>query len=120
MEEAMNDLTYVATGMYGHELAIQNGAPMRLAVPWKYGFKSIKSIVTLRFVENEPKTTWSKVNPREYGFYSNVNPNVDHPRWSQATERRIGEFQRRKTRMFNGYEKEVSHLYKEMDLIKYY
>jgi len=120
MDEAMNPLTILSTGMYGHNLLNQNGAPFRLVVPWKYGFKSIKSIVGIRFVNKEPKTTWSEVNPQEYGFYSNVNPNVDHPRWSQATERRIGEFQRRQTLMFNGYAEEVSDLYKDMDLIKYY
>ena len=110
----------LSTGLYGHDLLNQNGAPLRLVVPWKYGFKSIKSIVAIRFVKKEPKTTWSEVNSQEYGFYSNVNPNVDHPRWSQATERRIGEFKRRPTLMFNGYGEEVSNLYKNMDLIKYY
>ena len=120
MDEAMHPLTILSTGLYGHNLLNQNGAPFRLVVPWKYGFKSIKSIVAIRFVNKEPKTTWSEVNPQEYGFYSNVNPNVDHPRWSQATERRIGEFQRRKTLMFNGYAEDVSDLYKNMDLIKYY
>ena len=120
MDEAMHPLTILSTGLYGHDLLNQNGAPLRLVVPWKYGFKSIKSIVAIRFVEKEPSATWSTVNPREYGFYSNVNPNVDHPRWSQATERRIGEFKRRPTEMFNGYGEEVSHLYNGMDLIKYY
>jgi sulfoxide reductase catalytic subunit YedY len=97
----------------------QNGAPLRLIVPWKYGFKSIKSIVKLRFVERQPMSTWERANPREYGFYSNVNPEVDHPRWSQARERRIGEFQRRQTLMFNGYD-EVASLYAGMDLRKNY
>ena len=120
MDEAMHPLTILSTGLYGHDLLNQNGAPLRLVVPWKYGFKSIKSIVAIRFVDSEPKTTWSLENPREYGFYSNVNPNIDHPRWTQATERRIGEFFRRPTLMFNGYEEEVSNLYKDMDLAKYY
>ena len=120
MDEAMHPLTILSTGLYGHDLLNQNGAPFRLVVPWKYGFKSIKSIVKIRFVEKKPVATWSFVNPREYGFYSNVNPEVDHPRWSQASERRIGEFSRRATLMFNGYEKEVSYIYKEMDLKKYY
>ena len=120
MDEAIHPLTILSTGMYGHNLLNQNGAPLRLVVPWKYGFKSIKSIVNIRFVEKEPPATWSIVNPREYGFYSNVNPEVDHPRWTQATERRIGEFYRRPTLMFNGYENEVAHLYKGMDLKKYY
>ncbi len=120
MDEAMHPLTILSTGLYGHNLLNQNGAPLRLVVPWKYGFKSIKSIVAIRFVENEPEATWSKVNPKEYGFYSNVNPNVDHPRWSQATERRIGEFFRRPTQMFNGYQEEVASLYNDMNLIKYY
>ena len=108
MDEAMHPLTILSTGLYGHDLLNQNGAPLRLVVPWKYGFKSIKSIVAIRFVDKEPQTTWSLENPREYGFYSNVNPNVDHPRWTQATERRIGEFFRRPTLMFNGYAEEVS------------
>ena len=103
-----------------HDLLNQNGAPIRLIVPWKYGFKSIKSIVKIDFVKEEPKTSWSLANPNEYGFYSNVNPKVDHPRWSQATERRIGEFFRRPTLLFNGYADEVAHLYKGMDLKKYY
>jgi len=120
MDEAMHDLTILSTGLYGHDLLNQNGAPLRLVVPWKYGFKSIKSIVAIRFLQKQPKTTWSEANPREYGFYSNVNPDVDHPRWSQATERRIGEFKRRNTLMFNGYAEEVSYLYKNMDLRKYY
>ena len=120
MDEAMHPLSILSTGLYGHDLLNQNGAPLRLVVPWKYGFKSIKSIVAIRFVDSEPQTTWSLENPREYGFYSNVNPNIDHPRWTQATERRIGEFFRRPTLMFNGYEEEVSYLYKDMDLTKYY
>ena len=120
MDEAMHPLTILSTGLYGHDLLNQNGAPLRLVVPWKYGFKSIKSIVAMRFVDSEPQTTWSLENPREYGFYSNVNPNIDHPRWTQATERRIGKFFRRPTLMFNGYEEEVSHLYKDMDLAEYY
>ena len=120
MDEAMHPLSILSTGLYGHDLLNQNGAPLRLVVPWKYGFKSIKSIVAIRFVDSEPQTTWSLENPREYGFYSNVNPNIDHPRWTQATERRIGEFFRRPTLMFNGYEEEISHLYKDMDLAEYY
>ena len=120
MDEAMHPLTLFSTGLYGHDLLNQNGAPIRLIVPWKYGFKSIKSIVTIRFVERQPDTTWSKVAPSEYGFYSNVNNNVHHPRWSQGTERRIGEFMRRSTLMFNGYEEEVAHLYKGMDLNFFY
>tara|TARA_Y100000590_G_C15743841_1_gene1021259 strand:+ start:3439 stop:4356 length:918 start_codon:yes stop_codon:yes gene_type:complete len=120
MDEAMHSLSILSTGLYGHNLLNQNGAPIRLVVPWKYGFKSIKSIVKMRFVDNEPTTTWSKVNPREYGFYSNVNPEVHHPRWTQGTERRIGEFYRRPTLMFNGYADQVSNLYKGMDLKKFY
>ena len=120
MDEAMHPLTILSTGLYGHDLLNQNGAPLRLVVPWKYGFKSIKSIVAIRFVNKEPEATWSLENPREYGFYSNVNPNVDHPRWTQSTERRIGEFFRRPTLMFNGYAEAVSDLYKDMNLIKYY
>ena len=120
MDEALHHLSILSTGLYGHDLLNQNGAPIRLVVPWKYGFKSIKSIVKIRFVENEPLATWSQVNPQEYGFYSNVNPEIDHPRWSQATERRIGEFFRRPTLMFNGYASEVANLYKGMDLKKYY
>ena len=120
MDEAMHPLTLLSTGLYGHELLNQNGAPLRLVVPWKYGFKSIKSIESIRFVDRQPDATWSKVAPSEYGFYSNVNNNVHHPRWTQATERRIGEFLRRPTLMYNGYEDEVSHLYKGMDLSKFY
>ena len=120
MDEAMHPLAILSTGLYGHDLLNQNGAPLRLVVPWKYGFKSIKSISTIRFVKEEPKATWSMIAPNEYGFYSNVNNTVHHPRWSQGTERRIGEFMRRPTLMFNGYEEEVAHLYKGMDLNKYF
>ena len=120
MDEAMHPLTLLAVGLYGDVLPNQNGAPLRLVVPWKYGFKSIKSIVKIRFVEEEPVSSWTQAAPREYGFYSNVNPNVDHPRWSQATERRIGEFLKRDTLMFNGYAEQVAHLYEGMDLRKYY
>ena len=120
MDEAMHPLTILSTGLYGHDLLNQNGAPLRLVVPWKYGFKSIKSISTIRFVKEEPKATWSMIAPNEYGFYSNVNNTVHHPRWSQGTERRIGEFKRRPTLMFNGYEEEVAHLYKDMDLNQYF
>ena len=123
IEEALHPLTFIATGLYGKELPKQNGAPFRLVVPWKYGFKSIKSINKISFMKKQPYTTWSAENPREYGFYSNVNPNVDHPRWSQATERVIGEGlfgERRKTELFNGYIEEVGDLYKGMDLKKYY
>jgi len=116
LDEAMHPLTLLATGLYGRDLPAQNGAPLRLVVPWKYGFKSIKSIVSIRFVETMPTSSWMKANPREYGFYSNVNPQVDHPRWSQATERRIGEFRRRDTLMFNGYADQVAGLYAGMDL----
>jgi sulfoxide reductase catalytic subunit YedY len=120
MDEAMHPLAIFSVGLYGEVLPAQNGAPLRLVVPWKYGFKSIKSIVRIRFVEKQPPTSWNMMQPQEYGFYSNVNPEVDHPRWSQATERRIGEFLRRKTLMFNGYGEQVAHLYKEMDLRKFY
>ena len=120
MDEAMHPLTILSTGLYGHDLLNQNGAPLRLVVPWKYGFKSIKSITAIRFVKNEPKTTWPLVNSQEYAFYSNVNPNVDHKRWTQATERRIGEFFRRPTLLFNGYQEEVAYMYKDMDLIKFF
>jgi sulfoxide reductase catalytic subunit YedY len=123
LDEAMHPLTLMATGIYGKPIPNQNGAPIRLVVPWKYGFKSIKSIVRITLTDMEPKTSWNMSNPREYGFYSNVNPNVDHPRWSQASERRIGGglFARRKpTLMFNGYEDEVAHLYNGMDLAKLY
>ena len=120
MDEAMHPLTILSVGLYGETLPAQNGAPIRLVVPWKYGFKSIKSIVKINFVEKEPPTSWNRMQPQEYGFYSNVNPEVDHPRWSQATERRIGEFFRRKTLMFNGYGEQVADLYRGMDLKKYY
>ena len=120
MDEAMHPLTLVSVGLYGEVLPAQNGAPLRLVVPWKYGFKSIKSIVKVRFVDKQPPTAWNLQTPQEYGFYSNVNPEVDHPRWSQATERRIGEFLRRKTLPFNGYGEQVASLYKGMDLKKYY
>ena len=120
MDEAMHPLTILAVGLYGRVLPNQNGAPLRLVVPWKYGFKNIKSIVRIRFVEHQPVTTWMKASPREYGFYANVNPEVDHPRWSQARERRIGEFFKRKTLMFNGYGEEVAHLYAGMDLRRFF
>ena len=120
MDEAMHPLTILSTGLYGHDLLNQSGAPIRLVVPWKYGFKSIKSVTTIKFVDKQPDATWSMLAPSEYGFYSNVNNNVDHPRWSQGTERRIGEFKRRKTLMFNGYEEEVSYMYEGMDLKNYY
>ena len=120
IDEAMHPLTILSTGLYGHDLLNQSGAPIRLVVPWKYGFKSIKSVTTIKFVDKQPDATWSMLAPSEYGFYSNVNNNVDHPRWSQGTERRIGEFKRRKTLMFNGYEEEVSYMYEGMDLKKYY
>ncbi|MDH3494941.1 MAG: protein-methionine-sulfoxide reductase catalytic subunit MsrP, partial [Acidobacteriota bacterium] len=118
LDEALHPLAILATGLYGKELPNQNGAPLRLVVPWKYGFKSIKSVVRISLTEEQPPTTWNIANSREYGFYSNVNPNVDHPRWSQATERRIGELVRRKTLMFNGYSEEVADLYEGMDLRK--
>jgi sulfoxide reductase catalytic subunit YedY len=120
IDEAMNPLTILSVGIYGKTLLGQNGAPIRLVVPWKYGFKSIKSIVKIRFVEEMPRTAWMKAGPREYGFYSNVNPDVDHPRWSQKRERRIGEFLKRETLMFNGYADEVAHLYQGMDLKRFY
>jgi methionine sulfoxide reductase catalytic subunit len=116
IDEAMHDLTTIATGLYGQSLPPQNGSPLRLVVPWKYGFKSIKSIVKIELVEQQPATLWSSAAPNEYGFYSNVNPEVPHPRWSQASERRIGESGRRPTLMFNGYAEEVAHLYEGMDL----
>ena len=124
MDEAMHPLTLMAFGMYGEVLPNQNGAPLRLVVPWKYGFKSAKSIVKIRFLEKEPVNSWGRSAPQEYGFYSNVNPLVDHPRWSQATERRIGEdgllSKKRKTLMFNGYEIQVASMYAGMDLKKFY
>lgn len=118
LDEAMHPLTLMATGIYGEKLPNQNGAPIRLVVPWKYGFKSSKSIVKIRLVEKQPKSSWMIATPSEYGFYSNVNPNVSHPRWSQAKERPLGSFFKKKTLMFNGYENEVAHLYSGMDLKK--
>ena len=124
MDEAMNELSFMATGLYGKTLPNQNGAPIRLVVPWKYGFKSIKSIVKIRFTDKIPQTTWSQIAPGEYGFYANVNPQVDHPRWSQASERRLPtsffNLKRIPTQMFNGYEEQVAHLYKGMDLKRNY
>jgi methionine sulfoxide reductase catalytic subunit len=116
MDEAMHPLTLLASGLYGRALPPQDGAPIRLVVPWKYGFKGIKSIVKIKLVAAQPRTTWSDYAPNEYGFYANVNPHVDHPRWSQATEQRIGESGRRPTLMFNGYEEQVGHLYAGLDL----
>ena len=118
MDEAMNDLTLMVTGLYGKPIPNQNGAPLRLVVPWKYGFKGIKSIVRISFVEQQPRTTWNIAAPDEYGFYANVNPQVDHPRWTQSRERRIGEFRRRPTLMFNGYGDQVARMYAGMDLRK--
>jgi len=123
MDEAMNPLCFMATGIYGRNMPNQNGAPIRLVVPWKYGFKNIKSIVKIKFTEHEPVCTWNVTAPKEYGFYSNVNPDVDHPRWSQATERPLGaKFwePKTKTQMFNGYAEQVAHLYKDMNLKKYF
>ena len=123
IDEAMNPLTLMAVGLYGEVLPNQNGAPIRLVVPWKYGFKSIKSIVKIRFTEHEPVSTWHKIGPKEYGFYSNVNPEVDHPRWSQKTERRIGEpfwAGKHETLKFNGYGEQVAQLYTGMDLKKFF
>ena len=118
LDEAMHPLTIMATGLYGETLPPQDGAPIRLVVPWKYGFKSIKSVVKISLVADEPPTTWNFEAPDEYGFYSNVNPNVSHPRWSQADERRIGEYERRKTLIFNGYGEQVAKLYEGMDLVR--
>ncbi len=118
LDEAMNPLALLTVGMYGETLPKQDGAPVRLVVPWKYGFKSIKSLVRIRLVKKQPPATWNLTNPHEYGFYSNVNPSVDHPRWSQKTERRLGEFFRRPTLMFNGYEDQVASMYQGMDLRK--
>jgi methionine sulfoxide reductase catalytic subunit len=120
LDEAYHPLTILATGLYGKQMPNQNGAPVRLVVPWKYGFKSIKSIVRITLTESEPPTTWNLAGPSEYGFYSNVNPDVDHPRWSQATERRIGELSMRPTFPFNGYADEVAGLYSGMDLKKFF
>ena len=118
IDEALHPLTILALGLYGKTLPNQDGAPVRLVVPWKYGFKSIKSVVKVAFLETQPPTSWNRYAPREYGFYSNVNPAVDHPRWSQAKERRIGEFRRRETLAFNGYANDVASLYAGMDLAK--
>ena len=120
LDEAMNPLTIISLGLYGRVLPNQNGSPIRLVVPWKYGFKSIKSIVKISLTSKEPRTSWNEQSPSEYGFYSNVNPYVSHPRWSQKRERRIGEFRKRDTEMFNGYAKYVSHMYSDMDLKKYF
>ena len=120
LDEAMNPLTIISLGLYGRVLPNQNGSPIRLVVPWKYGFKSIKSIVKISLVSEEPRTSWNEQSPSEYGFYSNVNPNVSHPRWSQKRERRIGEFRKRDTEMFNGYAKFVSYMYSNMDLKKFF
>jgi sulfoxide reductase catalytic subunit YedY len=120
LDEAMHPLTLLSVGLYGKMLLNQNGAPIRLVVPWKYGFKSIKSIVRIRLLEHQPPTTWNRVAPHEYGFYANVNPEVDHPRWSQARERRIGKFFRQDTLMFNGYGEQVASLYSGMDLSKHF
>ncbi len=120
MDEAMHPLTLLAMGLYGEMLPNQNGAPIRLVVPWKYGFKSAKSLVAIRFVEKQPRTAWMAAAPNEYGFYSNVNPQVDHPRWSQAKERRIGEFFKRDTLLFNGYAEQVADLYRGMDLKRHF
>lgn len=120
IDEATNPLALMVVGVYGEVLPNQNGAPLRLMVPWKYGFKCIKSIVAMRFFEDQPPTSWNLSAPREYGFYANVNPTVDHPRWSQARERRIGDFLKRDTLMFNGYGEEVAGLYAGMDLAKNY
>jgi sulfoxide reductase catalytic subunit YedY len=120
IDEAMNPLTLLAVGLYGKELLPQNGAPIRLVAPWKYGFKSIKSIVSINLVETQPYSTWNDMAPKEYGFLANVNPGVDHPRWSQARERPLGKFFKQETLMFNGYEKEVAHMYKNIDLKKFF
>ena len=120
MDEALHPLTLVVTGLYGRALPNQNGAPLRIHVPWKYGFKSGKSLVRIRFVESQPANTWNVAAPNEYGFYANVNPTVDHPRWSQARERRIGDFFRRPTLMFNGYGDQVASLYAGMDLRRWF
>jgi sulfoxide reductase catalytic subunit YedY len=120
IDEAMNPLTLLAVGLYGKELLPQNGAPIRLVVPWKYGFKSIKSIVSITLTERQPHSTWNDMAPHEYGFLANVNPTVDHPRWSQARERPLGKFFKQETLMFNGYEKEVAHMYKNIDLKKFF
>jgi sulfoxide reductase catalytic subunit YedY len=118
LDEAMHPLALLCVGMYGESLPLQDGAPVRLVVPWKYGFKSIKSLVKIRLVSSQPPSTWNITNPHEYGFYSNVNPQVDHPRWSQSSENRLGEFRRRKTLMFNGYGDQVAQMYARLDLRK--
>lgn len=118
LDEAMHPLTLLATGMYGKTLPNQNGAPLRLVVPWKYGFKGAKAIVKIRLSDTQPRTTWNAAAPDEYGLYANVNPAVDHPRWSQAKERRVGEFRRRATLPFNGYADQVASLYSGMDLVR--
>jgi methionine sulfoxide reductase catalytic subunit len=120
MDEATHPLAFIATGLYGKPLPNQNGAPLRLVTPWKYGFKGVKAIVSIRFTDKQPVNTWQVQAPQEYGFFANVNPNVDHPRWSQARERRIGEFFKRPTLMFNGYADQVAELYSGMDLRRYY
>jgi sulfoxide reductase catalytic subunit YedY len=120
LDEAMNELTLLATGLYGNELPPQSGGGIRLVVPWKYGFKSIKAIVKIELTDYQPETLWNTIAPNEYGFYANVNPQVDHPRWSQRTERRIGEFNRRDTLLFNGYADQVAYLYEGMDLEENY
>jgi sulfoxide reductase catalytic subunit YedY len=119
-DEAMHPLTLLTFGMYSEILPNQDGAPLRIVMPWKYGFKSAKAIVKIEFTENQPINTWNESAPREYGFYSNVNPNVDHPRWSQASERRLGDFLKHPTLMFNGYGDQVASLYNGMDLRKYF
>ncbi|HYW67550.1 MAG TPA: protein-methionine-sulfoxide reductase catalytic subunit MsrP, partial [Candidatus Dormibacteraeota bacterium] len=120
LDEAMNPLALLCVGMYGESLPNQDGAPVRMVLPWKYGFKSAKSLVKIRFTEKQPPTTWNRMASNEYGFYANVNPKVDHPRWSQAKERRLGEFLKRETLMFNGYGDQVAGMYNGMDLRKYY
>ena len=120
IDEAMNPLTLLAVGLYGEELLNQSGAPMRLVVPWKYGYKGIKSINKIEFVTKQPPTSWNISAPKEYGFYSNVNPQRNHPRWSQKKERRIGEFLKRETLMFNGYEDQVASMYTDMNLLKHH
>jgi sulfoxide reductase catalytic subunit YedY len=123
IDEAMHPLAIFGIGLYGRELPNQNGAPLRIVIPWKYGFKSIKSIVSIEFTDKQPASSWEKAAPNEYGFYANVNPNVDHPRWSQASERVIGQGlfgARRPTEMFNGYAEQVAHLYQGMDLARHY
>ena len=120
MDEAMHPLTILVVGLYGKTLLNQNGAPIRLMMPWKYGFKSLKSIVRMRFTSEQPRTAWNTSAPNEYGFYANVNPSVDHPRWSQKSERRIGRFFRRETQLFNGYAEQVASLYAGMDLRRHF